>query len=216
MPIHKSSPPVPILSQGPSLFDTRNAAECSHRNCCCTAKAPINQLPFLTKAMNSTKITNLVLRFSANDNKGYLVCRKKGMCYSNYHRNSAKCANTFELIPGKDVECSVTSIMKAVTECGPPFHLTFLKICLSKASLCFALSYPSREFKRQFPRRVFTEFRHKCKTECHLVKVEVTLRLTVSQSVSQYVLVSSTLVGLATRYYFLSDCCCLKFAVLYL
>jgi hypothetical protein len=41
------------------------------------------------------------------------------------------------------------------------------------------------------------------------VKVKVTLRLTVSQSVSQYVLVSSTLVGLATRYYFLSECCCL-------
>jgi hypothetical protein len=38
----------------------------------------------------------------------------------------------------------------------------------------------------------------------------------VSQSVSQYVLVSSTLVGLATRYYFLSECCCLKFAVLFL
>jgi hypothetical protein len=31
---------------------------------------------------------------------------------------------------------------------------------------------------------------------------------------SKYVLVSSTLVGLATRYYFLSECCCLKFAVL--
>jgi hypothetical protein len=45
------------------------------------------------------------------------------------------------------------------------------------------------------------------------VEVEVTLRLTVSQSVSQYVLVSSNLVGLATRYYFLSECCCLKFAV---
>jgi hypothetical protein len=42
------------------------------------------------------------------------------------------------------------------------------------------------------------------------VEVEVTLRLTVSQSVSQYVLVSSTLVGLATRYYFLSECCCLN------
>jgi hypothetical protein len=40
--------------------------------------------------------------------------------------------------------------------------------------------------------------------------------MTDSQSVSQYVLVSSTLVGLATRYYFLSDCCCLKFSVLYL
>jgi hypothetical protein len=39
---------------------------------------------------------------------------------------------------------------------------------------------------------------------------------TDSQSVSQYVLVSSALVGLATRYYFLSECCCLKFAVLYL
>jgi hypothetical protein len=37
-----------------------------------------------------------------------------------------------------------------------------------------------------------------------------------SKSVSQYVLVSSTLVGLTTRYYFLSECCCLKFAVLYL
>jgi hypothetical protein len=33
---------------------------------------------------------------------------------------------------------------------------------------------------------------------------------------SQYVLVSNTLVGLATRYYFLSECCCLKFAVFYL
>jgi hypothetical protein len=48
------------------------------------------------------------------------------------------------------------------------------------------------------------------------IEVEVTLWLTVSQSVSQYVLVSSTLVGLATRYYFLSGCCSLKFAVLYL
>jgi hypothetical protein len=48
-----------------------------------------------------------------------------------------------------------------------------------------------------------------------LVEVEVTL-LTVSQSVSQYVLVSSTLVGLATRYYFQSEYCCLKFAVLFL
>jgi hypothetical protein len=36
------------------------------------------------------------------------------------------------------------------------------------------------------------------------------------QSVSQYVLVSTTLVGLATRYYFLSECSCLKFAVLFL
>jgi hypothetical protein len=35
-------------------------------------------------------------------------------------------------------------------------------------------------------------------------------------SVSQYGLVLSTLVGLATRYYFLSECCCLKFAVLFL
>jgi hypothetical protein len=39
---------------------------------------------------------------------------------------------------------------------------------------------------------------------------------THSESVSQYVLVSSILVGLATRYYFLSECCCLKFAVLFL
>jgi hypothetical protein len=36
------------------------------------------------------------------------------------------------------------------------------------------------------------------------------------RSVSQYVLVSSSLVGLATRYYFLSECCCVKFAVLFL
>jgi hypothetical protein len=43
------------------------------------------------------------------------------------------------------------------------------------------------------------------------VEVEVTLRLTVSR----YVLVSSTLVRLATRCYFLSECCCLKFAVLF-
>jgi hypothetical protein len=34
--------------------------------------------------------------------------------------------------------------------------------------------------------------------------------------VSQYVLMSSTLAGLATRYYFLSECCCLKFAALFL
>jgi hypothetical protein len=45
-----------------------------------------------------------------------------------------------------------------------------------------------------------------------ILEVEVTLRLTVSQCV----LVSSTLEGLATGYYFLSECCCLKFAVLYL
>jgi hypothetical protein len=43
-------------------------------------------------------------------------------------------------------------------------------------------------------------------------EVEVTFGLTVSQ----YVLVSSTLEGLATRYYFLSECCCLKFVVLFL
>jgi hypothetical protein len=36
------------------------------------------------------------------------------------------------------------------------------------------------------------------------------------RSVCQYVLVSSTLVGLATRYYFLLECCCLKFAVLFM
>jgi hypothetical protein len=36
------------------------------------------------------------------------------------------------------------------------------------------------------------------------------------RSVRQYVLVSSALVGLATRYYFLSECFCLKFAVLFL
>jgi hypothetical protein len=34
--------------------------------------------------------------------------------------------------------------------------------------------------------------------------------------VSQYVLVSSILVGLAAIYYFLSECCCMKFAVLFL
>jgi hypothetical protein len=37
-----------------------------------------------------------------------------------------------------------------------------------------------------------------------------------SQSVSQYVLISSILVRLVTRYYFLSERCCLKFAVLYM
>jgi hypothetical protein len=37
---------------------------------------------------------------------------------------------------------------------------------------------------------------------CNNVEVEVTLR----QSVSQYVLASSTLVGHTTRYYFLSEC----------
>jgi hypothetical protein len=48
-------------------------------------------------------------------------------------------------------------------------------------------------------------------------KAKVTLLLTVgrsvSQSVSQHASVSSTLVGLASRYYFLSECCFLKFAV---
>jgi hypothetical protein len=44
-----------------------------------------------------------------------------------------------------------------------------------------------------------------------VVEAKVTLRLTVNQSV----LVSSTLVGLATRYYFLLECCYLKFAVLF-
>jgi hypothetical protein len=51
---------------------------------------------------------------------------------------------------------------------------------------------------------------------------EVTLRFRSSKllydwrSVSQYILVSSALVGLATRYYFLAECCCLKFAALFL
>jgi hypothetical protein len=51
-------------------------------------------------------------------------------------------------------------------------------------------------------------------SDCFLkqVNVEVTLLLTVRK----YILVSSTLVGLATRYYFLSECCCLKFSVLFL
>jgi hypothetical protein len=40
------------------------------------------------------------------------------------------------------------------------------------------------------------------------LRFEVTLRLTDSQSVSQYVLVTITLVGLGTRYYFLSKCYC--------
>jgi hypothetical protein len=39
----------------------------------------------------------------------------------------------------------------------------------------------------------------------HDFEVEVTFA-TDGQSVSQYVLVSSTLVGLAARYYFLSEC----------
>jgi hypothetical protein len=39
---------------------------------------------------------------------------------------------------------------------------------------------------------------------------------TDGRSLSQYVSVASTLVRLATRYYFLSECCCLKFAVLFL
>jgi hypothetical protein len=50
-------------------------------------------------------------------------------------------------------------------------------------------------------------------SECYCLKfakVDVTLRLTVNQSV----LVSSTLVGLATRYYFLSQCYRLKFGKL--
>jgi hypothetical protein len=38
----------------------------------------------------------------------------------------------------------------------------------------------------------------------------------VSQSVSQYILVSSTIAGLVIRYYFLSECCCLKFSVLFM
>jgi hypothetical protein len=45
------------------------------------------------------------------------------------------------------------------------------------------------------------------------VEVEVRLRLTVGQSV--WLGVEPTL-GLVTRYYFLSEGCCLKFAVLFL
>jgi hypothetical protein len=43
-----------------------------------------------------------------------------------------------------------------------------------------------------------------------------TKRLLYRLAVSQNVLVSSTLEGLATRYYILSECCCLKFEVLFL
>jgi hypothetical protein len=48
------------------------------------------------------------------------------------------------------------------------------------------------------------------------VEVEVTLRLTVSQSVSLLWYRASTFVRLATTYYLLSECCCLKFAAWYL
>jgi hypothetical protein len=66
---------------------------------------------------------------------------------------------------------------------------------------------------KQWVPRIFLEIksgRHVKLTTSPIVwSGEVTLRLTVSsQSVSQYVLVSSTLVGLATRYYFLSECYC--------
>jgi hypothetical protein len=43
------------------------------------------------------------------------------------------------------------------------------------------------------------------------VEVEVTLQLTVSQSVCQGI---EPILGLVTRYYFLSKGCCLKVAVL--
>jgi hypothetical protein len=83
-----------------------------------------------------------------------------------------------------------------------------------------------------------TDGRYYFLSRCYCLKfakMEVTLRLTVDitscrdvtvwnlrtskllyqlQSVSQYVLVSSTLVALATRYYFLSGCYCLKFDAL--
>jgi hypothetical protein len=49
-------------------------------------------------------------------------------------------------------------------------------------------------------------------TRGRVCRSRITLRLTVRQ----YVLASSTLVGLATRYYFLSECSCPKFAVLFL
>jgi hypothetical protein len=48
------------------------------------------------------------------------------------------------------------------------------------------------------------------------LKLIFTVKVTLRLAVRQYVLVSSTLVGLATRYYFLSECCCLKFAVFFL
>jgi hypothetical protein len=48
-------------------------------------------------------------------------------------------------------------------------------------------------------------------TSTQMIEVEVTLHLTVSQSVCRGV--ESTL-GLVTRYYFLSEGCCLKIAVL--
>jgi hypothetical protein len=56
----------------------------------------------------------------------------------------------------------------------------------------------------------------KSKTKVKSQSVEVGVKVTLRLTVSQYVLVSSTPVGLATRYYFLSECCRLKFTVLYL
>jgi hypothetical protein len=49
------------------------------------------------------------------------------------------------------------------------------------------------------------------KAKGHEVKVKVTLQLTVSQSLCQGI---EPILGLVTRYYFLSEGCFLKFAVL--
>jgi hypothetical protein len=69
---------------------------------------------------------------------------------------------------------------------------------------------------------VITQWSELLRTRNHILLSHLRLPQPWSQSRSyfttdsQYVLVLSTLVGLATRYCFLSECCCLKFAVLYL
>jgi hypothetical protein len=85
------------------------------------------------------------------------------------------------------------------------FPLFFADLLLSLVTLRLP------DVPRKHPNRADRTVDLDCCSLFH-IEVQVTLQLTVSQ----YVLASSTLVGLATRYFFLSECCCLKFAVLYL
>jgi hypothetical protein len=101
-------------------------------------------------------------------------------------------------------EYNLMNVLKALASIVSICSHSFIKYYTYVFYTIYKRNFPSTQCKkrvRRSPLEPVTE-----------VEVEVTLRLIVSQ----YVLVSSTLVGLATRYYFLSERYCLKFAVLFL
>jgi hypothetical protein len=75
----------------------------------------------------------------------------------------------------------------------------------------YVVSYDSQGYGRGIVTSIYTGYNLSVRSSKLLYDWR-----SVSQSVSQYVLASSSLVGLATSYYFLSECCCLKVAILFL